>query len=415
MALALTSVILGVLAVALSFILIGFLLGLAGLFFGLAHLSRKVVPRAMARWGVGLSIAGMAASVGFGVLYFSFYNKFSQGMKSARSSQAVSPSSLAPLPAASQLLNPVVLWSHSIPGAQSMCVGDWDKDRTSRILVADGSTLHALDSSGAERSATPLSDNFKIIEFGRNKTDGARLLGYNPWGQGIEVVDHNGKKLWSYHSTLGADGAHWGDLDGDGNDEMIVGMNGFGGLVALSSDGKKIWSAKLANVWNQAIVPATSNRPARVFATEAGGSVRVFDGAGRSLATLQPGGGYFAQMTAHAIDDKSIQIIGINVNSTVAFDETGKVAWTTSAITTAGGWRSCYFAAGDLKGDGSMQWVFLDGAGDLVIATPAGQKIASISSQKSLQSFSVAPRVAGQSGLLITLDHGNVTAYALQP
>lgn len=415
MTLALTSVILGVLAVGLSFILIGFLLGLAGLFFGLAHLSRKIVPRTMARWGVGLSIAGMAASVGFGVLYFSVYHQFSQEMGSAKSSQEVSKSSLAPLPAASQLLKPVVLWSHSIPGAQSMCVGDWNNDGTSRILVAAGSTLHELDVSGAERSATPLPDNFGVIEFGRNKTDGARLLGYNPWGREVEVVDHNGKKLWNYHSTLGADGAHWGDLDGDGTDEMVVGMNGFGGLVALSSDGKKIWSARLGNVWNQAIVPAAQNRPARVFATEAGGSVRVFDAAGHSLATLRPGGGYFAQMTAHAIDGKSLQIIGINGNSTVAFDETGKVAWATSAIPIAGGWRSCCFAAGNLKGDASMQWVFLDGAGDLVIATPAGQKIASIPGQKSLESFSVAPRTAGQGGLLVTLNHGNVTAYALQP
>jgi thiol-disulfide isomerase/thioredoxin len=322
------------------------------------------------------------------------------------------PAPPSALTEASQILHPTVLWSSTIPGAQSMCAGDWDNDGGARILVAAGSTLHVLDLGGAEKSTVPLPTSFKVIECGRNKASGARLLGYNGWGNKVDVVDHTGKELWYFQAMLGADGAHWGDLDGDGTDEMIVGMNGFGGLQALSSDGKKLWSASLANVWNQAIVPATTNRPGRVFATEAGGTVRVFDATGHPISTLRPGE-YFAQMTAHALDDKTLQILAISGNTTVAFDETGKVAWKTSAFANPTGWTGCCFAAGDLKGDGSVEWVFIDGSGDLVIATPAGEKIGSIANQKGTEVFAVAPR-AGQKGVLATLNHGTVTAYELQ-
>ena len=155
---------------------------------------------------------------------------------------------------------------------------------------------------------------------------------------------------------------------------MIVGMNGGGGLQAWSADGNKLWSANLGNVWNQAILSATRHQPARVFATEAGGSVRVFDAQGKPQATLRPNGGYYAQMAACRTTDKTIQIAAINGDKTVVFDETGKIAWTTSAIGNHGGWRTSSFAVGDIKGDGVMEWAFIDGSGNLVIATPNGQK-----------------------------------------
>src|SRR6266853_353247 len=64
--------------------------------------------------------------------------------------------------------------------------------------------------------------------------------------------DTTGKELWSYSALMGVNGAHW-DLDGDGTDELIVGMNGLGGLDAVSADGKKLSHVALANVWSQAV------------------------------------------------------------------------------------------------------------------------------------------------------------------
>ena len=317
---------------------------------------------------------------------------------------------------ASQVLKPSVLWSHNIAGAEALCVGDWENDGVPRVLVATGSTLHVLDLTGAETSTVALPGRFTLIECGRNKEKGARLLGYGNWSHDVAVVDHSGKKLWSVGSSAGIDGAHWGDLNGDGTDELVVGMNGGGGLQAWSADGKKLWSVDLGNVWNQAVVSATTDQPARVFATEAGGSVKVFGAQGNPLATLKPNGGYYSQMAACRIADKTIQIAAISQDAvaTVVFDETGKVAWTTSAIGNHAGWREDSFAVGDIKGDGSREWAFIDGSGNLVIATSNGQKISSIAHAKEFSRFAIASR-PGKSGILITLDNGTVQAYTFQP
>ena len=323
------------------------------------------------------------------------------------------PAGPAPLPDAGTTLKPVLIWSKDIPGAQALCVGNWENNGNAQVLVAAGETLHVLDLTGAEISSLSLPGRFTSIECGQNKAKGPRLLGYSNWGSQVTVVDKMGRELWDVSARFGVDGAHWGDLDGDGTDELIAGMNGGGGLQAWSSDGKKLWSAALGNVWNQAIVSATRDQPARVFSTEAGGTVKVFDARGNQLKSLRPEGGYYAQMSACRTGDKTMQIIAINGDQTVAFDDTGNVAWTTSAIKNPGGWRSCNFAAGDLEGKGTLAWAFIDGSGNLVLATSDGRKISSLPNEKKVESFALAPR-GGQSGVLIALNNETVQAYSFQ-
>ncbi|MFZ0825903.1 MAG: redoxin domain-containing protein [Verrucomicrobiia bacterium] len=558
--LAIASLVLGIVSMALSFLLVGGILGLIGLVLGVAHLVKHKRPAGMARWGVVLSVLSLIASLGFALLYYSAYQKFTKLVQTASPSTEVdftkwegvmapdisvttlegktiklselkgkrvvldfwaswcppcvreiphfiqlfnqtsrddliligisdenakllgefvkkhginypigsaknlpspyadiqsipttfyidrkgviqtvgvgyhgyddlkrdalaadfpgetkaAPEGPPTLPNASQMLVPSVLWSKSIPGAQAFCVGNWENDGVPRVLVAAGSTLHVLDLTGAETSSTSLPGRFTLIECGQNKENGARLLGYNNWGHEVTVTDHSGKKLWEVSTLSGVDGAHWGDLNGDGNDEMIVGLNGGAGLQAWSADGSKLWSAALGNVWSQAIVSATPDQPARVFATEAGGSVKMFDAQGKLLTSLRPDGGNYKQIAARRTADKTIQIAAINGDNTVVFDETGKVAWTTSAIGNHAGWRPCSFAFGDLKGDGTQEWAFIEGSGNLVIATPTGQKISSIAQAKEFASFVIASR-PGQGGLLITLANGTVQATAFKP
>jgi thiol-disulfide isomerase/thioredoxin len=319
------------------------------------------------------------------------------------------------LKAVATTVQPVELWSKALLGAQALCPGDWDGDGSGEILVAAGQQLHVLAADGTERNTIQLPDRFSLIEFGRHKTQGSRLLGYDKWGHKVSVMDATGKEFWSYPSASAVNGAHWGDLDGDGTDEMIVGLNGDGGLHALAADGKPLWSEmNIGNVWNQAIISAGNDRPALVFATEAAGTVRVYDAKGKLLRTIRPNGEYCAQMTAAVIDPSNrIQAIAVGQGDAIAFDESGQVAWSTPTMKDNGSWRSAPFACGDLDADGKSEWVFMEASGDLVLATSAGERLGAVSLPTGLDAFAIIPGKAGR-GILMLLSSGTVRAFAFQ-
>src|SRR6185503_1734329 len=82
---AIASLVLGLLALVLSLFVVGSVLGIVGLILGVAHLRRRAGSRAMARWGIGLSLVGIVAAAGFGAMYHRAYKKYSAMMQSAGS------------------------------------------------------------------------------------------------------------------------------------------------------------------------------------------------------------------------------------------------------------------------------------------------------------------------------------------
>lgn len=74
---AITALVLGILSVVLGFLICGGLFGIVGLTLGLLYLSSGPGgARAMARWGVGLSIAGILLSGFVGHTAYQFYQAF---------------------------------------------------------------------------------------------------------------------------------------------------------------------------------------------------------------------------------------------------------------------------------------------------------------------------------------------------
>jgi hypothetical protein len=126
-------------------------------------------------------------------------------------------------------------------------------------------------------------------------------------------------------------------------------------------------------------------------------------------------GKYCAKMDAAIVDENGgVQALAIGEATTIAFDQMGAVAWSTTAIEGHGGWRSVCFASGDLKGDGGREWAFLEGSGDLVVATPQGEKLCAIPSQKGIEAFAIAS-APGIRGILVTLKSGALQAYQFEP
>ncbi len=305
-------------------------------------------------------------------------------------------------------------WTLNIPGAVSVCAGNWGDDGKEKILVEDNNkNLHIIGVEGQIQSSITMPGVFRQIEIGRHKQNGYRLLGYSNWGHKVTVVDTNGTTLWEYEAKMGVDGAHFGDLDGDNTDELIVGMNGSGGLHVVSCDGKQRWKvSNIGNVWNQAVVTGLAPENTLVFATEAGGTIRVYDSNGQTVRTLRPLGKYYAQMTASLIDaNDDIQVVTIGADGTVAaFNPEGEIAWTTCSL-KQGSWRMTNFACGDMDGDGRKDWAFLEANGDLVIATSDGTKLAFLPDQKGIEGFSFCSGLNGCA--LVTMSKGEINSYSL--
>src|SRR5262249_31091936 len=229
----------------------------------------------------------------------------------------------------------------------------------------------------------------------------------------------HGQLQWTYEEGQGVDGAHWGDLDGDGSDELIVGMNGRGGVHAVSPDGKLLWKVTdIGNVWNQAVISAGRNRAARVIVTEAGGSVRVYDPAGKLLNAIRPRGTYFSQMSAAAVNSGQMiqadgqdayQIVVTNSSLTIAVDAAGREIWSTSS-SNPNHWMKTSFASGDVDGDGAPDWAFLENGARLVLVTASGEHLADVPVESGQSSFGIVT-VPMQRGLLISLAAGKVNAY----
>jgi hypothetical protein len=312
---------------------------------------------------------------------------------------------------------PTQAWSKAVAGGQDICAGDWDEDGQSDILVLGNSTLHVFDLAGVEKKTVPLAGQFNTIDYGRNKEKGPRLAGYTPWQRKVSVLDRTGKEVWKYSAAMGVDGAHWGDLDGDGTDELVIGMNGFGGLHAVSADGKMLWKATLGNVWGQAIIPAAANRGALVLATEASGSVRVFDSQGKQLRNFRPSGKYCTKLAASCMDtnlsSSTLQAVAEAQGSAVAFDTGGSTLWSTPTRMGGAGTSERAVACGDIDGDGLKEWALSDAAGNVLLVTADGKNLATVTNAAASH-LVIVPDKDGRS-LLLTLSSGTVKAYSFKP
>lgn len=211
---------------------------------------------------------------------------------------------------------------------------------------------------------------------------------------------------------MGVNGAHWGDVDGDGIDEMTVGGNGAGGIALLSSDGVKLWNASLGNVWTHCIVSRPNG--GHIVATEADGAVHIFDRSGKRIGRLNPQERYLYTICADysralaktifvGVDDKE---------GVVCFDESGVILWNGPAREYEGWWGTCRVASGDLDGDGEPEWVLRDSEGALVVVNMAGMGLARIPMEREPTAFAVIER-PGAPGLLAVASGSTIRYHRL--
>ena len=113
------------------------------------------------------------------------------------------------------------------------------------------------------------------------------LLTFSPWGDRVSAFNARGEPLWAHETSDGVDDLWPADLDGDGSSEVVIGLNGGGGVWALGADGRVLWSDRsIGNVWHVTAGPMDGGT-LRVATTSAAGLVHVFAASGEKVRDLQ--------------------------------------------------------------------------------------------------------------------------------
>lgn len=430
--LAIACLILGILSIVFSEIVIGVLFGLIGLILGIVRFFQRPEKRGMLFTGLGLSVLGIIASSFFCYIWvYEIIPTFKQAFQQGQRQHSFNSASLQTLPGPPLLdfstMTPAFIlqkvWDQPISGGESLAIGDWNIDKNTDIEVSiNASALKVFSMSGKEIGNYQLPGYFTDIEYGLLRPGQPVILGKAAGFQSVEVIDSKGKKLWSYGSFSGICGARWGDLYGNGISEMVVGLGGFSGLHVLNGNGKLIWKdTSIGNVWTQAVISATTNHPATILATEAGGTIHLFDAFGHPINTLHPMDEYISSFEAADIDgNNNIQIAckvdEVGQSQTVYFvtDTAENIFWKCEVqISQRQAPTNRLFAHGDLDGDGIQDWAFLRKPDELVVISGKGQLLVQMPVTSLTKQFAIITR-PGKPGLLCVLEVTHLMVYEIK-
>jgi len=167
--------------------------------------------------------------------------------------------------------------------------GDWSGvavPQGSPVLYASRSrqlvTVDARDGSATARGR----DVGHRLRVGVYKGH-AMIISFGAWGQQVAAYTSGGEPLWTHDTNEGIDDVWPVDLDGDGESEVVVGLNGGGGVLALGAGGRVLWSDRsIGNVWQVTAGPL-DDKILRVLTTSATGQVHVFSVTGERVRNLK--------------------------------------------------------------------------------------------------------------------------------
>lgn len=121
--------------------------------------------------------------------------------------------------------------------------------RGARFIGADGKLQKAIQFSEAPRSA------MSLIMLDAQGSYGF-LNREQSWASDVLLFDSEGKLKWRFEAPTGVNDSSAGDVDGDGRPEILVGLNGDGGIFLLDANGKKLWRQDGGNIWHVEMIDA---------------------------------------------------------------------------------------------------------------------------------------------------------------
>ncbi len=145
------------------------------------------------------------------------------------------------------------------------------------------------------RTAAFLSPNrtpVRTVQFGAGRADRVVLVDMesdgNPeflsrgsWLHSVVLFDLYGRERWNFAHENGVNDAAACDMDGDGVAEVVVGLNGFGGVHLLDARGNRLWRRIDGNVWQVAMVDVDGDGRCEIVHSNGGGEMTVRNARGK--------------------------------------------------------------------------------------------------------------------------------------
>lgn len=211
--------------------------------------------------------------------------------------------------------------------------------RSRTIFALHYGECDVLGLDGKVRRPFKIERNVDTLRLARlSGADGIEFIAFSDaWGDSIIALDSMGKVLWEQATDAAVDDAWVADLDGDGQDEVIVGYNGSGGLHVYDHSGIRRWkNTALTNVWHVTAGNLLGDKKLEVIETSTG-KVQIFDASGKALKAFDtPFEPFLARAVRLSMDDPFDTIIVAGHEdageSIAAMGANGKVLWTKTEL-----------------------------------------------------------------------------------
>ena len=204
------------------------------------------------------------------------------------------------------------------------------------LMTTAGRMAQQFDAQGKPVDAFALGATARQLRLFRTQPKGVGdLLMFSVWERTLVAQKASGDLLWTHDDQDGIDDVAVVDFDGDGRDEVVIGFNGGGGVLALDNAGKELWRFKeIGNAWHIAAGDVTGDKAPEVISTSAEGDLYVFDRTGKLLKKINAGCeamhvGVFRPTAASGDGQSLILTAGTNGEHETleAIDFAGKTRW----------------------------------------------------------------------------------------
>jgi outer membrane lipoprotein-sorting protein len=301
-----------------------------------------------------------------------------------------------------------------------------------RIVVADGlRSVAELDSAGKLVRKIdldlPTSPTEAIVGFWRTAVDkqGRRLfVGSASAQQQLHVFDADFKRLLSFPegTHAGISDVQVGDLDGDGEPELLVGYWGVVGVQGVKLDGTRIWSNRRLpeNVLRLAVTPLTPLGKRRLLCNTGLMTLAVLDERGESLIEMPIGGRSLRLVAAADLrGDGATALCGVATlgpgnDSAVGFDVSGAELWNyplPPGVHPAPELQNEMIVSGKLLPNEPGMWIFAGADGTVHLVGGDGRAIDVFAWGEPLHGLAVAEFADGPA--LVIADGKGVSAVRL--